>query len=305
MRESAGSIKKAKNGAYIHVLTPNMSSIAPIKTAVSIRDDVDGGKKESSKAEADHLHSVYSFLLEECLKLNPEHGDQLLNRRCLSEATITVNLYASMPNQDALPMVCAAMHERFKDDLNGVPGFYKDESGRWKIPPVKGLVIPVRDIHGRIVALQLRPDATWKSKYLWFSTPPDKFPHGTSSGAPSHFSKPELARNSGFAIITEGALKADIITELSKKAVIGIAGVTSFDAETFGFELEQALPELERIAIAFDSDWREKEPVRSGLKRMIYTLEKTDLTIVVLNWNGNVGKGFDDFIIGATARLAA
>lgn len=306
MRVSAGSIKQAKNGAYVHVLTPSYGDFrdsfipsAPIGV---------GGMEESEPlvvANADKKHAAYSFLLGECLSLSSAHRERLRNYRRLSEAAINRNLYASLPGMAKAQEIAAAMQQRFGDDLRGVPGFYQDESDRWMIRPLSGLVIPVRDSQGRIVALQVRPDLSGKNKYLWLSTPPDEYMGGASSGAPVHFANPDLTSDSGFAVITEGALKADIISELSGCAAIGIAGVNTFDEETFGLELQDALPELERVAIAFDADWRANKAVRGALKRIINALEPTELTLLILNWDARYGKGLDDFLKGATERQVA
>lgn len=306
MRVSAGSIKQAKNGAYVHVLTPSYrgfrdSSIPSTPLEV-------GGTEESEPlvvASADQKHAAYSFLLGECLSLSHAHRERLLNYRCLSETTIERNLYASLPGMAKAQEIAAAMQQRFGDDLRGVPGFYQDNADRWVIRPLNGLVIPVRDSQRRIVALQVRPDLSGKNKYLWLSTPPDEYTGGASSGAPVHFANPDLARESGFAVITEGALKADVISELSGCAAFGIAGVNTFDEETFGSELKDALPELKRVAIAFDSDWRANKAVRGGLKRLIRALEQTELTLLILNWDARHGKGLDDFLKGATERQVA
>jgi hypothetical protein len=306
MRERAGRVKEADNGASVHVLRPNYLDRSPAKSATPIRGGGGGGSKIVEKADEERRHSVYYFLLEECLTLNSKHGDQLLNERRLSDATIAANLYASMPGEDSLPDVCGKLRERFGEGLKGVPGFYRDEAGRWKMLHIGGLMIPVRDVRGRIAGLQIRPDVMLESKYIWFSTNPDKdkYADGASSGAPLHFVKPDLAGSSGFAFITEGALKADIISEISECAVVGIAGATTFNAETFGAELLKSVPELRRVAVALDSDWRTKKSVRGGLKRLLLAFEKTKLKVTVLDWDADHGKGLDDYMIAALGLAA-
>lgn len=304
MRVSAGSVRQAANGASVHVLRPSYFDFGSAKTATPIRDGGGGGRKIVEKADVERLHSVYSFLLGECLTLNPKHAEQLLEGRCLSDTTIATNLYASMPDEDELPETCRRMRERFGDSLRGVPGFYSDTGGDLKMFYVSGLVIPIRDVRGKISALQIRPDVMLKSKYCWFSTNPEKFENGTSSNAPLHFVKPDLARGGEFTLITEGALKADVISELSECSVIGIAGVTTFNPNTFGAELLEAIPELRRVAIAVDADWRTNKAVRGGLKRLINTLGKTNLQVVVVDWEAAHGKGLDDLLAGTLGHAA-
>jgi hypothetical protein len=305
MRVSAGSLKQAVNGAFVHILIPKAINEVSATSARHISIGGDGGNKLTSTADANHLNAVYSYLLEECLTLTAEHGDHLLNERKLGDTTIAAKLYASMPDSHSLHIVCAAMQERFGEQLQGVPGFFRDSNQRWKMPRYEGFFVPVRDVQGRIIGMQIRRDGDVKPKYLWFSTPPDKFPDGgTSSGTPVHFVKPDLARHSGFTVITEGALKSDVIAERLECSVIGLAGVSAFNSDTFGLELQQAIPQLRHVAIAFDADWQSKKPVRDALKRLINTLTNSNLTIVGLTWDNNLGKGLDDYFIEIERRAA-
>lgn len=292
MRVSAGSTKEAKNGAYIHILRSDVGNIA---SAVSTSSLKSSGSCGNTQTDADHLHEVYSYLLEECLELTAEHGNILLNQRTLSDSTIANKLYASLPSEEKLPEVCMKMENRFGDNLKGVPGFYKGKSGRWKMFHCNGYFVPIRDVKGRIAGMQIRLDTY--GKYLWFSTSPDKYTYGTSSGTPVHYVKPDLVAKSGLAVITEGALKADIIREYKGVAVIAIAGVTCFDEETFGIELKKALPKLERAVIAFDSDWKTNPAVKDGLLRMGRSLRNAGLVVEVFDWDAEQGKGLDDALI--------
>jgi Domain of unknown function (DUF3854) len=300
MRVSAGSIKTADNGAYIHVLRPDVGNNA---SAVSTSSLKNSGKCGNKQADADHLHEVYTYLLEKCLILSAEHGDILLNERTLSDTTIAYKLYASIPSKAELPEVCKKMEERFGNNLHGVPGFYKGELGRWKMVHYNGYFIPVRDAQGRIVGMQIRLDGNVEHKYLWFSTSPEKFTCGASSGTPFHYVKPDLVGQFGFAYITEGALKADIISEYENAAVIAIAGVTCFEEETFGIEVRKAIPKLERAVIAFDSDWKTNPAVKGGLLRMGRSLKAAGLIVEVMDWDAEQGKGLDNALIENERRV--
>src|SRR5919205_2971003 len=97
MRVSAGSIKQAKNGAYVHVLIPSYAGF--MDSSISSAPIERGGIEESIPtvvASADQKHAAYSFLLGECLSLSQSHKERLQNYRCLSETTIEKNLYASL-----------------------------------------------------------------------------------------------------------------------------------------------------------------------------------------------------------------
>ncbi|MDQ3918450.1 MAG: DUF3854 domain-containing protein [Acidobacteriota bacterium] len=217
---------------------------------------------------------------------------------------IAANQYASTPGRDEWHVVCHAMHERFGDSLRGVPGFHK-YAGRWQFPRLNGFFIPYRDVRGRIVGLQVRRDApSAGSKYVWFSTPPEKFSHGTSSGAPLHFVKPDIARHEGFAFVTEGALKADIIGDRLQVGTVALAGVSAVNAERVVRKLGEALPELGRLAVAFDRDWQENPAVALALRRLLEALRGSQLQVNVLSWDAAQGKGIDDVLNRVERKVA-
>ncbi len=294
MRESVGSVKRARNNAYVHVLRPTwVSRVSAV--AAPLIDKC--GSAETRQADTDHINEVFSFLLEECLELSGEHGDHLMNQRGLSDTTIAANLYASAPDKNKLPVVCEAMSHRFGDSLHGVAGFYKNGESRWWMPQHRGIFIPVRDAQGRIVGIQSRRDDEGKPKYLWLSSNPENYPSGTSSGTPIHYVKPDLAARSGVAICTEGIIKADIISEYAESATVAIAGVSSFNAETFGMELRLSIPALREVIIAVDADWKDKQTVKEGLFRMGHSLRAAGLDVKVRCWNAQLGNGLDDALL--------
>lgn len=298
MREATGSVKQADNGAYVHNLTPKLFSEDSAVSAAPIRDY---GKCGSGLADADRRNAVYTYMLENCLILKPEHGEHLLNERGLADTVIAAKLYASAPFDKSLwEDACKTMRSHFGDKLAGVPGFFK-EGERWQMPRYDGFFIPVRDAQGRIVALQIR--GSFDSRYIWFSTPPDKYQQGTSSGAPTHFVKPDLVKQSGHAFITEGALKGDIIGEYAEEAVIALASATAFDSDEIGSELKNALPELRKVTIAYDADWQSNKAVKDALRRLIHALRAVEFDVSVRIWNISLGKGYDDALL-AVERAA-
>jgi hypothetical protein len=106
-------------------------------------------------------------------------------------------------------------------DLHGVPGFYR-EAKEWQLNISDwqaGYFIPVRDLAGRIQALQIRRD-DGAPRYCWLSS--SNKPDGTTSSAPLHFAAPHRLE-SGSVIITEGALKSEVIAQFSDSAVIALA----------------------------------------------------------------------------------
>ncbi|HWT01585.1 MAG TPA: DUF3854 domain-containing protein [Pyrinomonadaceae bacterium] len=278
------SDQHAKDGRYIHILNPN-NSTALYVGAPSVQ------KTEPKKADAKTCDAVYMALLS-YLKLNPEHANALLNERGLSDTTIANRLYASVPDKARGHRLARALARFF--DLRGVPGFYYQD-GRWQLNvSFKGFYVPYRDEYGRIVGLQIRRDGNQEPKYLWLSSA-DKL-EGASPGAPLHFSKPDLTEQSGEVIVTEGALKADRISEFAYVATVALAGVTAMNPEKFTARIKHGLPKLRSVLIGFDIDWQEKPEVKAALFRLKHTLEKTDLAVKIRTWSSSLGKGLDDVL---------
>jgi len=253
---------------------------------------------EIKRADAEMCHAVYTALLSR-LELMPAHGDVLLNERGLSDTTVANNLYASVPDKANGNRLARALARNF--ELEGVPGFYhQDES--WKLNfPCKGFYIPYRDERGRIVGLQIRRD-TGEPRYIWLSSVGK--PKGSSSGAPLHFVKPDLVKRSGEVLITEGALKADRISEFSDSATVALAGATAMNPEKFTSQLKQAFPKLAKAVMAFDIDWKVKPEVKSALLRLQRTLRTDGFRVDVRVWDAALGKGFDDALYQAERRAA-
>jgi hypothetical protein len=284
------SEEQATDGRYKHRL--NDLNLQTKQTAVFTPPIAMCGSVEVPRADVDLCDAVNRALLES-LELTDAHGTHLLDERGLSDTTIAANLYASVPSRSKAREVCDELSRRF--DLTGVPGFYKKD-GLWGLRYYgQGFYVPCRDTQGRIVGLQVRMDEG-EPRYYWLSTPnAEKHPLGASSGAPVHFSKPDLAQQSGFAFITDGALKSDRIAEHTDEACVGIAGVDSFKG-TFGAELREALPELRTVEIVYDIDWKEKPEVKKAILRLGRTLITADLFVNVREWGAVIGKGFDDYL---------
>jgi hypothetical protein len=292
------SDKQAIDGRYIHHLIDDLNQ--PHKQTTNSTPAIrEYGTVAIKRADADHINIVYRTFLEHPILVDSEgirpplsqaHADHLLNERGFSDTAIAANLYTTVPDLKTLRAICDDLAGSL--ELKGVPGFFT-HNGRWRLRYYgEGYFVPYRDAQGRIVGMQVRLDEG-DTRYRWLSSA-DK-PDGITSGAPYHFAKPDLVRQSGFAFITEGALKADRIAEFTDKACIGLAGVDSFK-ETFGHELREALPNLQAVNIAYDIDWQKKPEVRKALARLWQTLMAADLTANAREWDEAKGKGFDDFL---------
>lgn len=279
MRIADGAFKETRNGGYLHRLV-EARNYQPL-TVHSISN-------QSVIAPIECRHALYTDFLVR-LGLSKSHRENL-QMRGLSHDAISRNRYASLPQSfsDLLKLSNALSDGH---ELAGVPGFYLNCAKRWQlVPAYSGLVIPVRDVLGRIQGCQIRRNSG-TPRYIWLSS--NEKAAGTSSGAPVHFARPWQVASAGQAIITEGALKADVISDRLDCCVVAVAGVSSFQAD-FGEWLRLQLPDLRSVLIAFDADWRQKREVAGALSRLIETLRLSRLSHSVLNWQG--AKGLDDLL---------
>lgn len=164
------------------------------------------------------------------------------------------------------------------------------------------IILPVRDVVGRIIGLKVRRSSyEGKDKYVWVTSAGK--PGGTAARAAVHYARPDLVRQRGSAIITEGVLKADVISEQMQCAVVGLPGADTFRPD-FGRTLRASIPELQSVFVAYDADYRTNEHVRAALLRLIGTLEGAGLAVSVLKWNPTQGKGFDDLLLNESGVKA-
>ncbi len=247
--------------------------------------------KPIERASADHIAGVLTTLLRAHLTLSEQHR-AALRARGLSEGEIERNGYASAPTPEEATRIARELSDF---NLEGVPGFHK-YGGEWRMRDFgSGIFVPVRDEHLRIVGCQIRRDEG-SPRYLWFSSAGK--PHGTSSGAPVHFSRPHRMRETGETIITEGALKGDVISSFLNCGVVAVPGTGAFN-EKFGEWLKSEAPELRRVVIAYDSDWRTKLQVRAALEKLMKVLSRAGLRYLARTWTGDA-KGYDDYLLAAS-----
>jgi DNA primase len=282
-RVSDGSVKEFRNG-WLHILRERerdewQPTYQPPKPKLQ--------STEAPLAPLAHRNEVYTAWLDD-LNLSGGHADELA-RRGLHDTTAAYQLYATVPSQAKADAITTSLAARF--DLRGVPGFYR-QAGKWWLNVgdwCAGYFVPCRSLSGRIEALQIRKDEG-EPRYIWLSSA--KKPEGVSSGAPMHFAAPHRLK-SGSVIITEGALKAEVIAQFTTSGVIGLAGVSNFKDS---FDAALKLLGVRRVQIAFDADWRDNPQVQRALKRLGQKLSAAGLIVSMLNWDLAKGKGLDDVL---------
>lgn len=210
------------------------------------------------------LHAVYSEMLAG-LPLDAGHRQNLL-RRGLNDDQIECGEYRSL-GKGQHSSIANALVERFGPDVAAhVPGIYFHRQWNdWRLCSASGLLVPVRNHAGEIVALKVRRDASDTGpKYVYMSSVKRG---GMSPGAPVHV--PVFAASDRSTCrITEGELKADVATALSGMLTISVPGVNAWRAV---IPVLRAL-KIKNVRLAFDADYRTNPHVAHALDACASTL---------------------------------
>ncbi len=235
--------------------------------------------------DLDIRHTVYAALLA-ALELSAAHFGALLARG-LSADQIEKREYRTSDAAKFRTVVDRLLDEHGRETLLEVPGF-RSRNEQTTVFVSAGLIIPVRDAGGRVVALKVRADAPGpdKPKYTWVSSPP-----GASCGSPAHVplgvpSTCETVR------LTEGELKADVATVLSGVPTVSAPGVTNWHL---------AVPVLRslgarRVLLAMDCDG--KRVTRDATEKALLGLAREGFAVELEVWDGARAKGIDDLLAG-------
>lgn len=258
--------------------------------------------KTANLAPAAQRHAVYCVLLKN-LELEQQHRQGLLNRG-LNDQLIARFGFKSMPVNRSAEIAKLIIDKGLS--LEGVPGFYKDKSGVWRLrstdtvngktlhPGMTGYLIPVCDSKGRIQGFQIRRDQGADPKYIWMSTA--DYESGCAAKSWCHYIGAPLS--TGFVkevVLTEGALKADIIHAYCGKSVLAVMGVNATG------ELTAALARMQKsgvrcVSMAFDMDLYSNPNVMRAFRKVHKTLEDMHFRIRIIEWSKEY-KGLDDYFL--------
>lgn len=233
-------------------------------------------------------HNVYYDFLN-MLTLKKHHAENLQSRG-LSFQHMRQFMYRSIPldnvfRRSVLEQLSA------KHDLLGIPGFYWDERGDVQMYYKKcgGIFVPVCNKDGYIQGLQMRLDISGEEKkFRWFSS--KHFPNGTGAKAWIHIVGDTTAKE---AVLTEGAMKADISSVLSLgQLFVAVPGVNAVK------ELPNVLRELgvQKVYECFDMDKTYKPEVKDALISLKKILRNSGVECVSCVWNPEY-KGIDNYCL--------
>ena len=235
-------------------------------------------------------HNVYYDLLR-LLRLNKAHLDNL-NERGLSFDQVNRFMYRSLPHDKTFRTeVVEKLASHY--DLNGIPGFFKDRYGNWQMyyNAYGGIMIPFCNREGYIQGLQIRldiPDDSKESRFRWFSS--KHFSGGTAASAWVHVVGDVNAKE---AILTEGAMKADISSVLSNgKLFLAVPGANAI------YRLPELISEMgiTKIYEAMDMDKRSKPEVKKALIALRKTLDQMNIVYDGCWWNPDYN-GMDNYLL--------
>lgn len=229
------------------------------------------------------------------LQLTAMHRESLLGRG-LNSAQIESAGYRTTPAVRAQKIASSLLNCGCR--LEGVPGFYiNKKTGQWELDiRGSGIMLPDRNIHGEIEAIQIRLDKKFKSKFNNLTSTGQYF--GATAACCPHFVG--FAPGMDTVYVTEGVMKSDIAYYLSKdfgkeRAFVGITGVANTS------QVKRALTELSdvgvhRIVLAFDSDSEFNPNVAKALVNAENLATEAGFDVVPLCWDPHY-KGIDDLLL--------
>lgn len=248
------------------------------------------------RAPADVRDRAYRAVLAD-LRLE-ELDREGLRARGLDDAHITANGYRTLHTEGRARLALVAINAVGEALAPLVPGVYWKEDGNrgwWTFGGSSGLLIPVRDLEGRIIALKSRShDAVVTgSRYSSVSS----YSHGgPKAELAAHVPIQALDRreSSNRLVITEGELKADVSTALTRHRVpvVSVPGVSSW---RLGLDLARRWG-APAIDIAFDMDQLVNEDVARALKAMLAAFRGEGFDVGTVEWPPRY-KGLDDYLL--------
>jgi len=247
-------------------------------------------------ADPDTLDKVYRALLQE-LGLSAAHKEEL-RRRGLNDNEIIRREYRTLTGSGRSKLAKYLVEKFGPNTCKKVPGLFIKQGGRspyWTLAGAPGIVIPLRDLEGRIVALKVRADKPGNGPKYSYITSSGRTGAVQDGPSPMPIVHLPVHKNSSRAVrvrLTEGELKADIATAISGDLTISIPGVSIW---------RPAVPVLKKLApekviLSFDADARKNYNVARALQNTAIALQTEGFAVELETWPEEWGKGIDDVL---------
>lgn len=283
-RVASGRTKVNRDGVtfYVHVLYSGDNRIAPTSLPPSVQ-----------RPPAAELDRAYQALFD---ALPLDRADQAaLQARGLTDAVIAANGYATLPLKGRARLARRVIDVVGEDVARKVPGIVwkSNDAGRgwWSVSGSPGVLIPVRDEHGRIVAVKVRRRelAAGQPRYLYLTS---SGRGGASAESALHVPLAARAGVGDLLVVTEGELKADISTAL----LVGWVAVSVPGVGAWRMAVDFAVASGARaVAVAFDGDARTNRRVQRDREDLVLALRAGVPRVVLWKWDQRF-KGLDDYL---------
>lgn len=254
----------------------------------------------SHKGDADQTNRAYSRLIVECQRLSMRGARKHLIARGLDvdvcEAIIGQG-FCELPARGRYEIAKRIVDHGLERDISVTPGFAifeRDGRQYWSITGYSGFLIPVRDLMGRVIGMQVRISDDVRAKmedsppkYVWLSS---RSRGGSSPGSPCHV--PQFDGDRSTVRITEGILKAEAATRLGSILTIGVAGTAIDGVDDIVREIEPR-----EVRLAFDPEYAVNSHIFGAVENLIELFEGMPFDLAVEVWDLACGKGIDDLLI--------
>lgn len=216
------------------------------------------------------LHATYSELLHR-LTLSETDMTNLIGRG-LAEYEIHKREYRTLLPADR-DSVAESVAATIGKDILDVPGFVQRGRDIQLSIRSSGLLVPLRDLQGRINALKIRQGC--RPKYIYLSGG-----DGPSCGSPIHVPV-GITGPCETVRITEGELKADVATCLSGIPTIGVPGISNWkQAPNICSELG-----AKTVVVSFDApDVIDKPAVLEQTEALVHALRSNNFETEMEVW---------------------
>lgn len=272
-----------------------------------------------SEEERNLVYSAFLDVLSSEFRegLLEEDWQYLLETRKIPMELIQIRRYRSLQfSQYMRQKISALLLERLeREDLIGIPGFYQEKvKGEWvwSFPGNKGILIPIVNAKGQVVAFQIRKKEVKEGmqRYSWISSAftvyrEDLFQNGSSPGSPLDVVFPENVHHSAL-FITEGRFKSESILKNFNAPCISTQGVGNWkgiekevDEIFLWMDSEHKIYNNKQIVIVYDSDMQFNYAVFLQFRNLVDHLRKyyPKISIKTALWEyADESKGIDDYI---------